>query len=239
MTLPIALTCGDPNGVGIDLSFEAARELNGAVPFFLIADNHHLAARQGQDTYQIIDAPADAYQVAKGVLPVLQHDFDAPPNLNGMQTENAQGIIDVITRAVDLVQMGQASAVCTNPIHKKVLQVGANFQFPGHTEYLAHLAGRDRSVMMLACDELRVVPVTIHIALNDVAEALTPDLLRETIEITHASLIQDFGISKPRIAIAGLNPHAGEQGSFGREERYRTPCLRIRCFTRRLVRVMM
>jgi len=218
MTLPIALTCGDPNGVGIDLSFDAARQLTGTVPFFLIADQTHLEARQGQDRFQIINAPADAAQVAQGVLPVLHHDFNQLPSLDGMQPDNAASIIDVIARAVDLVQTGQASAVCTNPIHKKVLQVGANFQFPGHTEYLAHLAGRDRSVMMLACDELRVVPVTIHIALNDVADALTPNLLRETIEITHAALIQDFAIANPRIAIAGLNPHAGEQGSFGREE---------------------
>lgn len=218
MTLPIALTCGDPNGVGIDLSFEACKQLRGAVPFFLMADQSHLSARQGEDRFQIIEQPSETTEVTAGVLPVLHHDFSQSPTLDGMQPENAQNIIDVISRAVDLVTTGQAGAVCTNPIHKKVLQVGANFAFPGHTEFLAHLAGQEQSVMMLACDELRVVPVTIHIALDDVAKALTPDLLQQTIEITHDTLISDFGVKSPRIAIAGLNPHAGEQGAFGREE---------------------
>jgi 4-hydroxythreonine-4-phosphate dehydrogenase len=218
MIKPIALTSGDPNGVGLDLSFVAARQLNGSVPFFLIADATHLDARGPKGGYQIISDPSDVSDVAKGVLPVLHHAFPQKPSLAGVQLKNAGAIIDVITRAVNLVQSGHASAICTNPIHKKVLQDGAGFSFPGHTEFLAHLAGQNSSVMMLACDELRVVPVTIHIALDAVATQLTPDLLRDTIKTTHQSLIDDFGIRHPRIAIAGLNPHAGEQGAFGREE---------------------
>jgi 4-hydroxythreonine-4-phosphate dehydrogenase len=119
---------------------------------------------------------------------------------------------------VGLVQGGQASAICTLPINKKVLKDGAGFAFPGHTEYLAHLGGVERVVMMLACPELRVVPTTIHIALAEVPRALTPDLLEETIRITDAGLRRDFGIAAPRIAVAGLNPHAGEGGAMGREE---------------------
>ena len=112
-----------------------------------------------------------------------------------------------------------ASALCTNPIHKKALKDGAGFAFPGHTEYLAHLSGAARPVMMLAAPALRVVPVTIHIPLAEVPAALTPALLEETLRITHAGLVADFGIAAPRIAVAGLNPHAGEGGAMGEEER--------------------
>ena len=117
-----------------------------------------------------------------------------------------------------LVQGGEASALCTAPIHKKALKDGAGFAFPGHTEYLAHLAGVGRVVMMLACDTLRVVPVTIHIPLSEVPGALTPALLEDTVRIVQAGLRRDFGIRRPRLALAGLNPHAGEGGTMGREE---------------------
>tara|TARA_R110002124_G_scaffold99650_5_gene245802 strand:+ start:1656 stop:2645 length:990 start_codon:yes stop_codon:yes gene_type:complete len=218
MIKPIALTCGDPNGVGIDLSFEAAKKLNGTLPFFLIADQLHLGQRCAGQPFEVITHPTQSLETKAGVLAVLDHPFKHAPTLQGMQPNNAQDIIDVIERGVQLVQNGSAGALCTNPIHKRVLQVGAQFAFPGHTEFLAHLAGQESSVMMLLCDQLRVVPVTIHIALHDVARVLSPTLLRETIITTHAAMIRDFGIATPRIAIAGLNPHAGEQGAFGREE---------------------
>jgi 4-hydroxythreonine-4-phosphate dehydrogenase len=103
-------------------------------------------------------------------------------------------------------------------LHKKALKDGAGFAFPGHTEFLAHLAGVAHVVMMLASPKLRVVPVTIHIAVKDVPTALTPDLLEATIRITEAGLRRDFGIASPRLAVAGLNPHAGEGGAMGTEE---------------------
>ena len=124
----------------------------------------------------------------------------------------------MIKRAVDLAQSGKACAVTTNPIHKKALQDGAGFAFPGHTEYLASLARIPRPVMMLSAPELRVVPVTIHIAINQVAKTLDADLLEQTIRVTHRAMIEDLGISAPRIAVAGLNPHAGEGGAMGSEE---------------------
>jgi 4-hydroxythreonine-4-phosphate dehydrogenase len=153
-----------------------------------------------------------------GPLPVLRHDFVAPALPGRPDPANAAGVIAVIERAVALVLAGSASAICTAPIHKKALKDGAGFAFPGHTEFLAHLARVDRVVMMLACPELRVVPATIHIALSKVPQALTKDLLEETILITHAGLIRDFGIAAPRLVVAGLNPHAGEGGAMGREE---------------------
>ncbi|WP_095589127.1 4-hydroxythreonine-4-phosphate dehydrogenase PdxA [Actibacterium ureilyticum] len=215
MTLPIALTCGEPAGIGPEITVAAWAALKGDVPFFWIGDPAHLPA--GTPVAEIAH-PSQAGAAMATALPVLRHDFSAPARPGQATSENAQGVVDVIARAVDLVQSGAAAAVCTNPIHKKALQDGAGFAFPGHTEYLAHLAGVERVVMMLACDALRVVPVTIHIPLSQVPEALSADLLRDTLRITHAALIRDFGIPAPRIAVAGLNPHAGEGGAMGREE---------------------
>ncbi len=130
-------------------------------------------------------------------------------------------MIDVIARGVDLVKRGAASALCTAPIHKKALIDGAGFAYPGHTEYLGALSDAPLPVMMLASDQLRVVPVTIHIPLRAVPGALTRDLLEQTIRITHAALHRDFGIACPRLAVAGLNPHAGEGGAIGTEDRDR------------------
>jgi 4-hydroxythreonine-4-phosphate dehydrogenase len=119
---------------------------------------------------------------------------------------------------VALAQAGQVAGLVTAPIHKKALMDGAGFAFPGHTEFLAALAGVDRVVMMLASDTLRVVPATIHIPLSEVPRALTPALLDETIRITARDLGRWLGLTAPRIAVAGLNPHAGEGGVMGREE---------------------
>lgn len=150
---------------------------------------------------------------------MLAHPFPEPAAPGRPEPRNAQAIIDSISRAVHLVQSGAASALCTAPINKKALQDGAGFRHPGHTEYLAALAGVDRVVMMLACDALRVVPTTIHIPLQDVAKMLTAELLRDTLRITEAELKSKFGVTKPRLAVAGLNPHAGEGGKMGLQER--------------------
>ncbi|AWZ21036.1 4-hydroxythreonine-4-phosphate dehydrogenase [Roseovarius sp. TM1035] len=215
MSAPIALSCGEPAGIGPEIAAAAWDRLRGALPFFLIGDPAHLPP--GTPIAQITD-PAEASAACATALPVLAHAFDGPLTLGTPNPAHARGVIDVIARGVDLVQSGAASALCTAPIHKQALQDGAGFAFPGHTEFLAHLAGVGRVVMMLASDQLRVVPTTIHIPLKDVPQALTPDLLEETIRITHAALIRDFGLSAPRLAIAGLNPHAGEGGKMGREE---------------------
>ena len=151
-------------------------------------------------------------------LPVLAREFARPAVTAVPVPENAAGVIASIETAVELVQSGQASAVCTNPINKKALKDGSDFAHPGHTEFLAALAGVDQVVMMLACDELKVVPATIHIPLSEVPHALTETLLEQSIRITRDGLIRDFGIPNPRLAVMGLNPHAGEGGAMGREE---------------------
>jgi 4-hydroxythreonine-4-phosphate dehydrogenase len=212
---PIALTCGEPAGIGPELAPKARAALCQQVPFFWIGDPDHLPKGTA---VTLIDHPEQTHSVPSGVLAVLPHRFPAPQVPGTLQLANAQSVIDVIARAVALVQSGEASALCTSPIHKKALKDGAGFAFPGHTEYLAHLAGVPDVVMMLACDNLRVVPATIHIALAEVPDQLTEALLETTIRITDAALRRDFGLSQPRIAVAGLNPHAGEGGAMGGEE---------------------
>ena len=211
---PIALTCGEPAGIGAEIAIKARLALPD-LPFFWLGDPRHLP--QGTAFAQIA-SPDQASLVPQGVLPVLAHDFAGKAVAGQPDPANAKGVIEVIARAVDLVQSGQALAICTLPIHKKALQDGAGFGFPGHTEYLAHLAGGASVVMMLACETLRVVPATIHIALAKVPSALTADLLEQVIRVTHLGLQRDFGLTRPRLAIAGLNPHAGEGGAMGREE---------------------
>ena len=212
---PIALSCGDPSGIGPELAPLARQALGRDVPFFYIGDPAHLPPNTA---FRVIEMAAQALDVAAGSLPVLLHPFAAPVQHGKPNPANAAAIISAIKRGVDLVQSGAASALCTLPINKKALKDGAAFAFPGHTEYLSHLAGGARAVMMLAAPALRVVPVTIHIPLSDVPWALTPEVLRETITITHAALIRDFGLLAPRLAVAGLNPHAGEGGAMGRTE---------------------
>ena len=212
---PIALTCGEPAGVGPEIAVAAKRILGADVPFFWIGDPRHLplGAR-----FQLIETADQVAQVLPDVLAVMPHAFAAVGAPGQPVLANAQGVIDVIARAVGLVQAGDASAICTAPINKKALKDGAAFAYPGHTEYLAALAGVENVVMMLACPGLRVVPATIHIPLADVPAALTAAKLEAVIRLTHAALIRDFGIAAPRLAVAGLNPHAGEGGAIGGEE---------------------
>ena len=215
MTAPVALTCGEPAGIGLELAARAWEALRGARPFFLIGAPAHLP--QGTPTALISD-PREAVEACATALPVLPHEFDGAHTPGTPNPAHARAVIEVIARGVDLVQQGAAGALCTGPINKQALQEGAGFAYPGHTEYLAALAGVERVVMMLACDALRVVPATIHIPLSAVPAVLTPALLEDTVRITHAALIRDFGIAAPRIAVAGLNPHAGEGGKIGQEE---------------------
>ena len=210
----IALTCGEPAGIGAEIALKA-RAAQPDLAFFWIGDPRHLPAHA---RFAEIAAPEKAALVPVGVLPVLAHPFAGQAVPGQPDPANAQGVIDVIARAAGLVQAGQASALCTLPIHKKALKDGAGFGFPGHTEYLAHLAGGVPVVMLLASGMLRVVPATIHIPLADVPRVLTAALLEQVIRLTSAGLIRDFGIARPRIAVAGLNPHAGEGGAMGGEE---------------------
>ncbi|MEM8654578.1 MAG: 4-hydroxythreonine-4-phosphate dehydrogenase PdxA [Pseudomonadota bacterium] len=210
---PVAICCGEPAGIGPEIAAKAWTALQGDVPMVWIGDPRHLPHGT---TWTEVAHCSDA--VDADALPVLRHDFPAPAVAGTPSLKNAQAVIEVIARGVDLVSHGDASALCTAPIHKKVLMDGASFAYPGHTEYLQALTKSRRVVMMLASDRLRVVPTTIHIPLADVAQALTPQLLRDTVQITAQGLRDQFRIPNPRIAVAGLNPHAGEGGAMGRQE---------------------
>ncbi|MEM9248103.1 MAG: 4-hydroxythreonine-4-phosphate dehydrogenase PdxA [Pseudomonadota bacterium] len=212
---PLAMTCGEPAGIGPEIAAKAWDQLRAQRPFVWIGDPGHLP--KGTPVREI-EAPGAARDAAAHALPVLVHRFAAPAEPGVPAPENAAHVISAIARAVALAQEGAVSGLVTGPIHKKALQDGAGFAHPGHTEFLAALAGVDRVVMMLACPELRVVPATIHIPLDRVAEELNAPLLRDTLRITHAALRRDFGIEAPRLAVAGLNPHAGEGGAMGHQE---------------------
>ena len=220
MIPPVALTLGDPAGIGGEIALRAWAELRGEFPFFLIGDPTHMAglgARLGLPVRPIA-APGEAAAAGLAGLPVLTHPLPRPVELGRPDPANAPAVVAMIERGVALVRSGAAAALCTNPIHKRALQEGAGFAFPGHTEFLAHLCGAPLPVMMLACPELRVIPVTIHIALSEVPRALTAELLETTLRVAAAGLASDFGLRSPRLAVAGLNPHAGEGGAMGREE---------------------
>ena len=210
---PIAISCGEPAGIGPEIAVAAWAAIRGEVPMLWIGDPSHLP--EGTD-WQAVSSPVEAANAT--AFPVLVRDFGTPNVAGVPNPAHAQGVIESIADAVKLVEAGECSALCTAPIHKQALIDGAGFAYPGHTEYLAALAGRDSVVMMLACDMLRVVPATIHIPLAEVPEQLSAATLTDTILITHAALIRDFGIAKPRLAVAGLNPHAGEGGKMGMEE---------------------
>ncbi|MFN4192037.1 MAG: 4-hydroxythreonine-4-phosphate dehydrogenase PdxA [Tabrizicola sp.] len=209
MSETVLLTCGDPSGIGPEI---AAKAWAAGERFVWIGDPRHLPVGTPWREVGEGEPPGD------GPLAVLPQDFGAEARPGRPDPANAVGVIAAIERGVRLVTSGKARAICTAPINKKALKDGAAFAFPGHTEFLAHLAGVGRVVMMLACPGLRVVPATIHIPLCEVPAALTEALLEETIRITHAGLVRDFGLPDPRIAVAGLNPHAGEGGAMGWEE---------------------
>jgi len=151
-------------------------------------------------------------------LPVLPQPLAAAVEPGRPDPANAASVRASIARAVELARAGEAAAVVTNPIHKGVMYQGG-FRFPGHTEFLAHLLGVEgNEVMMLACPLLKVVPVTIHVSLAEAIASLNKATIVSVGQATHRALRQDFGIAAPRLAVAGLNPHAGENGAMGREE---------------------
>jgi 4-hydroxythreonine-4-phosphate dehydrogenase len=225
--VPLALSVGDPSGVGPEIAIAAwqAGDSAGVPPFYLLADPTLIEARARQIGASIAIAetvPTQAMRMFSRALPIVPLDASHVDNPGQPDPANAAGIIEAIDRAVDDCFAGRAAAVVTCPIAKKPLY-DAGFRFPGHTEYLAHLAMRHTGaevtpVMMLAGPELRTVPVTIHIALCEVPKALTTELIVTTARITAADLEHRFGIARPRLAVAGLNPHAGEDGAIGLEE---------------------
>lgn len=227
----ILLTIGEPAGIGPELAIKLWAEQNShsVPPFVLLTDPAFIESRARLLGTDIITQQWDenwsastleqAFSEALLFHP-LQHSIeDAPTQL---RAQNSSAVVEAIKVAVGLIQQGRASAVVTNPINKNALYE-AGFKHPGHTEFLGELAkqwgGTYRPVMMLAGPELRTVPATLHIPLKDVPEALNSQDLSELMMITARELKNRFAISSPRIAVTGLNPHAGEEGTMGSEDR--------------------
>jgi 4-hydroxythreonine-4-phosphate dehydrogenase len=223
MTAPLALTVGEPAGIGGEIALRAwqRRGTDAVPPFFVIDDParlERLAASLGwRVTIARIDGPEAALAAFAGALPVMAQEFPAPVVAGRPDPANAASVIAAIATAVALATERRVAAIVTNPIQKETLYQ-AGFPHPGHTEFLGALAGGARAVMLLACPGLRVVPVTVHVPLAAALAALTTDAIVAVGRIAAAALARDFGIARPRLAVAGLNPHAGEHGTMGREE---------------------
>ena len=227
MARPLALTLGEPAGIGPDITFAAWRR--GAQlqlpPFYLLADPAFIARRVERialDTPLAVGEPATAAAAFATALPIVDIAVPVSAEPGRPDQSSAPAALAAIRRAVADVHAGAAAAVVTNPVAKNVLY-RSGFAEPGHTEYLGKLAEEAtgvaaRPVMMLWSPELAVVPVTIHLPLKDVVTKLTADLVVETARIVARDLRQRFDIAHPRLAIAGLNPHAGEEGALGDED---------------------
>ena len=219
----LALTMGEPAGIGGELTLKAWKSRCNQGPAFITIDNADRLSKEMErlGIYAPLETttdPRDTEKIFPHALPVFDIPLDRLPKPGEPITETAPAILMSIKTAVEWALEGLVSAVVTNSIHKNTLYK-SGFQHPGHTEYLAELSGPSSTpVMMLTCPGLRTVPVTVHIGLRQGLDALTSDLIVAQALITDSALRNDFAITSPRLAIAGLNPHAGEAGSMGCEE---------------------
>jgi len=220
---PLALTMGDPAGIGGEISLRAWLALRGSGPGFVVLDDpdrlERLSRSMGLSVpIRAVDDAGAAAALFASALPVLPVTLAATPMPGQPNQANARAVVGSIERAAKLALAGEVGGVVTNPINKAALYQ-AGFGYPGHTEFLAELSGATgRQVMMLASPMLRVVPVTVHASLRDSIAMLSSDMIVAAARTTAVALRRDFGIAEPRLAIAGLNPHAGEQGALGTEE---------------------
>jgi 4-hydroxythreonine-4-phosphate dehydrogenase len=221
--LPIAVTLGDPAGIGPDIILAAwrARQSRALCPFVVYGDPAALQNRAR--ALGFVDVPIASFDALRIAAEAFPDTLPVVVTAGASATDVDAGIVSAIEVATAAVAGGEALALVTGPIAKKSLRA-IPLEYPGHTALLGQLAARHnaghtyRPVMMLVADELKVVPTTVHIPLSAVPGSLTRSLIAETIRITAAALAQDFGVPHPRIAVAGLNPHAGEGGLIGSEE---------------------
>lgn len=225
MMPPLALTMGDPAGIGGEITAKAWRVLRGGGPVFFAIDDPDRLAGFGVPV-RIIERPEQAGDVFGSDLPVLPLPLAVPAPPGCPDPANAPAVVGSIEHAVALALDGVAGGVVTNPINKAALYA-AGFRHPGHTEFLAELTGvAGREVMMLASPMLRVVPVSVHVSLRAAINGLTSAAIVRVGRTADAALRRDFGIAAPRLAVAGLNPHAGEGGALGEEDgRIVTPAI--------------
>ena len=220
---PVAVTMGDPAGIGGEISLRAWHALRRGPQCFVVLDDPDRLAELARAIncdvrMRVVDHAGAAAEIFREALPVLPVRLAAPAVPGRPDKANARAVIASIERATDLALQGVVGAVVTNPINKAALY-DAGFEYPGHTEFLATLTGvPGKQIMMLASPCLRVVPVTVHLSLRHALASLTTEKIVTAGRTTDAALHRDFGIARPRLAVAGLNPHAGEQGALGKEE---------------------
>ena len=218
---PLALTMGDPAGIGGELTLKAWLSRREGCPFVALDDPARLQALAdslGLDVpIRVVTAFDAAGAVFRDALPVLGVPLAAVPFPGVPDPANAAAVIASIEQATKLALAGVASGVVTNPIHKSTLY-GVGFPYPGHTEFLAALTGARLPVMMLASPSLRVVPMTVHASLRRMLEMITVERIVDVCRLTASELRTRWRIAAPRLAVAGLNPHAGEDGTMGEEE---------------------
>jgi 4-hydroxythreonine-4-phosphate dehydrogenase len=220
---PLILTSGEPAGIAPDITAGAWAALRheASCSFALIGDKDYWQARNPGLAVRAIASPAEAGEVFPTALPVLHRPLAAHPAPGTTAPATAPQVIAAIDEAVSLAMAGEAAGIVTNPIQKEALYA-AGFRHQGHTDYLAHLSAQHghpiQEVMMLVAADLRTIPITVHIPLKDVPQALTREAILSQARVTARDLSRYFGIARPRLAFTGLNPHAGENGTMGREE---------------------
>lgn len=222
--LPLALTPGEPAGVGPDLLLALTQD-GFTQPLIAIADPSMLTARAAQLGLPLTILPPDPLPSPPGALRVLPVALGAPAEAGRLDVRNAAYVLETLRIAVAGCMEGRFAGMVTGPVHKGIIN-DAGVPFSGHTEFLAEATGTPRVVMMLATPGLRVALATTHLPLSQVPAHITAESLEETLLILHRALVERFGIAAPRILVAGLNPHAGEGGHMGREEiEIISPCL--------------
>lgn len=222
VALPPLLTMGDPAGIGTEIALKAYTDLHASgIPFGVMGDIDLLrdvaASLKTPLEMEAISSPTEIEHTFPKALPVLRLEQTVQGRPGRPHHDDAAAIETSIREAVRLSLAKEVGAVVTNPINKKVLY-DAGFSFPGHTEFIADLCAASSPVMMLASPRLRVVPVTIHQSLRTAIDSLSTELIVERATRTAEALQRDFGLPSPRLAISGLNPHAGEDGSLGHED---------------------
>lgn len=217
---PLAVTLGDPAGIGPEVAGKAwaVREAQGLTPFFVIGCSRAIAA-VWDGPIAHIESPDEAVAAYSSGLPCLEIGLTGDILPGRPDADGAHCALHALEIGIGLAKSGAASAFVTGPVGKAQLY-SVGFTHPGQTEFIAERCGiaRENAVMMLAGPSLRVVPITIHLPLRDVADTLSVDLIRSRALVTARGLCRNFGIAKPRLVVAGLNPHAGESGALGREE---------------------
>lgn len=218
MRKPIAITCGDPTGVGPELTVKAWQALKSELNLVLFSSFDFMKKQFPDIPMFKIERIHDVDKVTKKGLPIFDIPFSSSPKLGELNNNLALETIKSIQLATNCTMNGETAALCTNPINKFSLMSGANFNFTGHTDYLKHLTGSQKSIMMIATDNFRVIPLTVHSSLKEAIKTITKSLIRSTIEVSYESLRVLFNIRDPKIYVSGLNPHAGENGMLGNEE---------------------